>query len=315
MLNSLNEPTRCRNHSRATKIGARTWKRKELCSKGVPCLSRSRKRISPSSLSSIASLRRAKLTRAAFTTERSSAIESSSRTKPWSSTRIVPSAKTSAVRAMSSSVPRLYVGTSGWAYPSWKPGFYPAGTVSGDFLRYYAQRFSTVELNTTGYRLPAEEQFDRWAEQTPPGFTFAPKLPANRPRLVADFSDRVRRLGDRLGPVRVSFKSARDDGLLELLLGSLDPSLQLAFDLEDSSWDGIEPRLEEAGAVRVNNLETEAPFRYVRLREPPYSDEDLRGWAERLRRLDVPTFVSLRHEDEPTAPRYAARLVELVASR
>ena len=207
----------------------------------------------------------------------------------------------------------LHVGTSGWAYPSWKPRFYPAGTSSGDFLRFYSERFSTVELNTTGYRLPAEGQFERWAEQTPPGFTFAPKLPAQRPRLVAEFSDRVRRLGDRLGPVRVSFKSPRDDGLLELLLGSLDPSLQLAFDLEDSSWDGIEPRLEEAGAARVNDLETEAPFRYVRLREPQYSDEDLRAWADRLRGSPVPTYVYLRHEDEPTAPAYAARLVELLS--
>src|SRR5918912_279578 len=313
MLNSLKEPTRWRNHSRATKIGARTWKRNELCSKGVPWCSRSRKRISPSSLSSIASFRRAKLTRAAFTTERSSAMESSRRTKPWSSTRIVPSAKTSAVRAMSSSVPRLSVGTSGWAYPSWKPGFYPAGTASGDFLRFYAERFPTVELNTTGYRLPAEEQFDRWAAQTPPGFAFAPKLPGQRPQLVAEFSARVRRLGERLGPVRVSIKSPRDEGLLELLLGSLDLSLRLAFDLEDPSWDGIEPRLAAAGAVRVNDLESEAPFRYVRLREPPYSDDDLRGWAERLRQLDVPAFVYLRHEDEPTAPRYAARLRELLA--
>jgi uncharacterized protein YecE (DUF72 family) len=206
----------------------------------------------------------------------------------------------------------LHVGTSGWAYPSWKPGFYPAGTASSDFLRFYSERFSTVELNTTGYRLPAEEQFERWAEQTPPGFTFAPKLPAQRPRIVAEFSDRVRRLGDRLGPVRVSFKSPRDEGLLELLLGSLEPSLRLAFDLEGPSWDGIESRLTEAGAVRVNDLESEAPFRYVRLREPPYSDDDLRSWAERLSALDVPTFVYLRHEDEPTAPRYAQRLVELL---
>jgi uncharacterized protein YecE (DUF72 family) len=220
---------------------------------------------------------------------------------------------TSSITAMSSSVPRLYVGTSGWAYPSWKPGFYPAGTASGDFLRFYAERFPTVELNTTGYRLPAEEQFDRWAAQTPSGFAFAPKLPGQRPQLVAEFSARVRRLGDRLGPVRVSIKSPRDEGLLELLLGSLDPSLRLAFDLEDPSWDGIEGRLVEAGAVRVNDLAADAPFRYVRLREPPYSDDDLRGWAGQLRRVEVPTFVYLRHEDEPTAPRYAARLTELLS--
>jgi len=239
-------------------------------------------------------------------------MESSRRTKPWSRTGIVPSAITPVVTATSASVPTLYVGTSGWAYPSWKPGFYPAGTASGDLLRFYAERFPTVELNTTGYRLPAEEQFDRWAAQTPAGFTFAPKLPGQRPQLVAEFSARVRRLGDRLGPVRISIKSPRDEGLLELLLGSLDPSLRLAFDLEDPSWDGIEGRLAEAGAVRVNDLESEAPFRYVRLREPPYTDDDLREWAKRLRPLDVPTFVYLRHEDEPTAPRYAERLLELL---
>src|SRR5918992_5907592 len=104
MLNSLKEPTRCRIHSRATKIGARMWKRKELCSKGVPCRSRMRKRIKPSSDSSISSLRRAKLTRAALTTERSVAIASSRRTKPWSRTRIVCSGNTSVVTAKT---PRL----------------------------------------------------------------------------------------------------------------------------------------------------------------------------------------------------------------
>jgi uncharacterized protein YecE (DUF72 family) len=217
------------------------------------------------------------------------------------------------VIATKSSLTRPSVGTSGWAYPTWKPGFYPAGTQSREFLRFYAERFPTVELNTTGYRLPAEEQFERWAEQTPPGFTFAPKLPAHRPQLVADFSERVRRLADRLGPVRVSVKSARDEGMIELLLGSLDPSLQLAFDLEHPSWEGIEPRLAEAGAVRVNDLETEAPFRYVRLREPPYSDSALQEWAMRLRALRAPTYVYFRHEDRPTAPAYAARLAALCA--
>ena len=104
----------------------------------------------------------------------------------------------------------MHVGTSGWSYPSWKPGFYPAGT---------------------GYRIPAEEQFARWAEQTPPGFRFAPKLAGNRPGLLADFGPRVGALGDRLGPIRVSLISARDEGMIELILGSLDPGLQVAFDL------------------------------------------------------------------------------------
>ena len=210
------------------------------------------------------------------------------------------------------SVTRASVGTSGWSYPSWRPGFYPADVKPPDFLRYYAQRFTTVELNTTGYRLPAEEQFRRWAEQVPDGFRFAVKFQAYRPEQAATFEERVHALGDRLGPIRVVLQSARDEGMLTLLLGSLSPELQLAFDLRHPSWDGIEPMLAEAGAVRVDSLEPGAPFHYVRLREPPYADEELAAWAERIRALSAPAFVYLRHEDEPTAPAYAARLVELL---
>jgi len=209
-------------------------------------------------------------------------------------------------------MPDARIGTSGWSYPSWKPGFYPAGTDAKEFLAHYASRLPTVELNTTGYRLPAEDQFRRWADQTPAGFTFAPKLAGNRPRMVAEFSERVRRLGDRLGPVRVQLISARDEGMLELLLGSLDPDLRLAFDLGHRSWDGIEPRLAAAGAVRVNDLESEAPFRYVRFRDPPYSEAELASWAEQLRGVREPTYAYFRHEDDPTAPYSAMRLLELL---
>jgi uncharacterized protein YecE (DUF72 family) len=218
------------------------------------------------------------------------------------------------VTATRSSLEGLHVGTSGWAYPSWKPGFYPAGTDSREFLRFYAERFDTVELNTTGYRLPAEEQFRRWAETAPEGFTFAPKLPGHRPQIVAEFSERVSHLGDRLGPVRVSLKSVRDDGMLTLLLGSLDADLRLAFDLEHPSWDGVEPLLAEAGAVRVNDAETPAPFRYLRLREPPYDDAELAAWAATAReavQVGAEVWCFLRHEEEPTAPRYAERLRQL----
>jgi uncharacterized protein YecE (DUF72 family) len=202
---------------------------------------------------------------------------------------------------------RVSVGTSGWSYPSWRPGFYPPGTDPASFLAYYAEQFSTVELNTTGYRVPAEDQFLRWAEQVPDGFEFAPKLPGNRLRGLDMFTDRVRALGDRLGPVRVSLKNRRDEGVLELLLGSLDSSLRLAFDLEHPSWEGIEERLAREGAVRVNDLDHPAPFRYLRRREAP--DEEL---VALVRAQDVPVYVYFRHDEEPDAPAYARRLQELL---
>jgi uncharacterized protein YecE (DUF72 family) len=195
----------------------------------------------------------------------------------------------------------IHVGTSGWSYPSWRGGFYPAGADPKTFLAFYAERFDTVELNTTGYRLPAEEQFARWAEQTPSGFTFAVKMPLTRLERVGTFVERVRALGDRLGPLRVTVQSARDDGLLTFLQGSLPPELDVAYDFRHESWDAVE------GIVRVNDPDAE-PFRYIRLREPPYSDEDLRVLAGRLR---PPAWVYFRHEDEPTAPEYARRLLQM----
>jgi uncharacterized protein YecE (DUF72 family) len=205
-------------------------------------------------------------------------------------------------------LPRVSVGTSGWSYPSWRPDFYPAGTDPAGFLAFYAARFPTVELNTTGYRLPAEDQFRRWAEQVPDGFEFAPKLPGHRLRGLDEFAARAGALADRLGPVRVSLKNARDDGVLDLLLGSLDPGLRLAFDLEHPSWAGIEERLGEAGAVRVNDLDHPAPFRYLRRREPPDAE-----FAARIAAATEPVYVYFRHDEAPAAPAHAAQLLELLS--
>jgi uncharacterized protein YecE (DUF72 family) len=204
--------------------------------------------------------------------------------------------------ATPSTVTGVHVGTSGWSYPTWRGGFYPEGADPKTFLSFYAERFDTVELNTTGYRLPAEGQFERWAEQVPAGFTFAPKMPVTRLDRIGTFVERLRALGNKLGPIRLTIQSARDDGLLTFLQGSLPPELLVAWDFRHESWDGVE------GVVRVNDVSAE-PFRYLRLREPPYSDDDLRTLAASLR---PPAFVYFRHEDEATAPAYAERLRSLV---
>ena len=196
----------------------------------------------------------------------------------------------------------IKIGTSGWSYPSWRPGFYPADLQPAEFLRFYGERFDTVELNSTGYRLPSADQFRRWADAVPDGFEFAVKFSLVRLDRVTTFLERVLALGDRLGPVRVVYEGPRDDGTLSFVQGSLPPEVRLAWDLRDESWAGL------GGVLRVNDPDAE-PFRYLRLREPPYTDDDLRMIAESIR---APAYVYVRHEDEPTAPATAERLRALL---
>jgi len=195
-------------------------------------------------------------------------------------------------------VTAVRVGTSGWSYPSWRPGFYPDGTKPEEFLAFYAARFDTVELNSTGYRLPSADQFRRWAEAVPDGFEFAPKFALTRLDRVGSFVERVTALGDRLGPIRVVYMGPRDEGTLSYVQGSVPEDVRLAWDFRDESWEGVE------GVVSVGDPGAE-PFRYLRLREPPYTDDELRAFAASIR---DPAYVYLRHEDEPTAPVFADRL-------
>jgi uncharacterized protein YecE (DUF72 family) len=136
----------------------------------------------------------------------------------------------------------------------------------------------------------------------PDGFEFAVKFSLTRLDRVGTFLERVLALGDRLGPVRVVYEGPRDDGTLSFVLGSVPDEVRLAWDLRDESWAGVD------GVVRVNDPGAE-PFRYLRLREPPYTDEDLGEIAAAIR---DPAYVYVRHEDEPTAPAIAERLRRLL---
>ncbi|WP_411277356.1 DUF72 domain-containing protein [Gaiella sp.] len=209
----------------------------------------------------------------------------------------------------------LHVGTSGWGYPSWQPGFYPAGLDRGAFLTFYAAHLDTVELNATKYRLPSEQQFRSWAAQVPDGFRFAVKAPDGIEGRLATFEERVRCLGDRLGCVRVVVERPRDDGFLELFLGSVDPTIRYALDLRDPSWDGVEPRLSEARVVRVDDRSGAAGWAYLRFRELVYPDIELGAIATELgeqARSGTDVLAYFRHGDAPDAPR-AATLVRALA--
>jgi uncharacterized protein YecE (DUF72 family) len=217
---------------------------------------------------------------------------------------------------------RLYAGASGFSYPSWKGDFYPDDAKSEDFLRLYAERVNTVELNNTFYRVPPEDQFDRWAAQVPEGFRFGVTMSRRltsfgRVEGVDEFCRMAKRFGDRLGPLRIKVPQARDDGFLRLLLDSLDPEVPAALDFRHDSWDDAEVQatLDERGVARVDDLEGAALFRYLRLREPPYEEAELAALAETVRAQvegGVDVYAYFRHEDEPTAPRFATRLRELV---
>jgi Protein of unknown function DUF72 len=196
----------------------------------------------------------------------------------------------------------IKIGTSGWSYPSWKPGFYPDGLQPTEFLGFYAERFDTVELNSTGYRLPSADQFRKWAAAVPDGFEFSVKFSLTRLDRVTTFLERAMALGDRLGPVRVVYEGPRDDGTLSFVQGSVPEAVRLAWDFRDESWGGVD------GVVRVNDPSAE-PFRYLRLREPPYSDDELAAIAPTIR---DPAYIYVRHEDEPTAPETADRLRALL---
>jgi uncharacterized protein YecE (DUF72 family) len=128
-------------------------------------------------------------------------------------------------------VAALLVGSSGFSYREWKGSFYPAGLSPREYLRSYAERLPSVEVNATFHNLPSEESVRSWAEQTPPGFRFAVKLS----RVIADggrveraetFCRRMRLLGERLGPILVQLERPRDEGFLRLLRDSLDPDLR-----------------------------------------------------------------------------------------
>jgi uncharacterized protein YecE (DUF72 family) len=145
------------------------------------------------------------------------------------------------------------VGTQGWNYDAWVGPFYPTGTRSGDYLTVYARAFGTVEVDSTFYAIPAVKTVRGWAARTPPGFSFALKLPQeitheNRLRDSADllslFFDRARELGDKLGPILVQL--GPDFGPVELpalaqFLPQLPRDLRIAVEFRQRGWihDGL----------------------------------------------------------------------------
>src|SRR5579864_1295325 len=156
----------------------------------------------------------------------------------------------------------IYAGTSGWAYATWKPDFYPAKLASAKFLSHYATRLNTVEVNYTFRRFPTEKLLRGWIEATPPNFKFAIKAHQKithvaRLRDVAEFaSDFLRSLQPldqekKLGPVLFQLPPFLkcDVALLKNFLATLPQTLRAAFEFRHESWFSEEVY----GALRAAN--------------------------------------------------------------
>jgi uncharacterized protein YecE (DUF72 family) len=224
----------------------------------------------------------------------------------------------------------IYAGTSGWAYPSWKPDFYPGKLASAKFLSHYATRLNTVEVNYTFRRFPTEKLLRGWIEATPANFQFAIKAHQKithvaRLRDVGDFtSDFLRSLQPldeekKFGPVLFQLPPFLkcDVALLKDFLASLPRSLRAAFEFRHSSWFCGEAYalLRSANAALCNaeseKLETPdvqtADFAYLRLRKEKYSAKERKELEQRIARLgnggDV--YIYFKHEDTPEGALHA----------
>jgi uncharacterized protein YecE (DUF72 family) len=231
---------------------------------------------------------------------------------------------------------QLFVGTSGYSYKEWKGNFYPEELAQKAILNYYAQRFSTVEVNNSFYRMPDASVFSTWARQVPPGFRFAIKAPqaiTHFKRLkdaqgaTKDFLRAAAVLKHQRGPLffQLPPNFKKDLPRLKDFLRLIGKRTSVAFEFRHASWlddDVFECLRAKSCALCIADMEdlprpelvSTAGFGYVRLRRKRYTRGQLAEWIERigLQNWDE-AYVFFKHENTGTGPRFAARFLELVA--
>ena len=233
---------------------------------------------------------------------------------------------------MSAAPARVFVGTSGYNYPEWRGSFYPEKLSTAKMLAYYAERFPTVEINYTFYRIPTEKLLAGWAAGTPENFSFTLKAPRRITHdsklqrcedLVQTFCRTARTLGPRLATLLFqlppNFK--KDAGVLEAFLELLPEGTRAAFEFRHTSWfdrdifDALRRRniaLCVADSEKIHTpIEVTADYGYFRLRDEGYQEADIVRWADTIRGLtgvsDV--FVYFKHEEQGLGPEFARKLI------
>jgi len=225
----------------------------------------------------------------------------------------------------------MLAGTSGYSYKEWLGPFYPRKLPAQEMLRYYAERFPTVEINNTFYRMPAESLVERWAQEVPEGFAFTLKAPRRITHVkrlkeveeaVAEFARRATPLGDKLAVMLFQLPPSMRKDLPRLrdLLAALPPG-RVAVEFRHASWHDDEVydalRARSAMICVAENDDGGTPFlctsdaAYLRLRRTRYGDDDLRAWIDRLAAQPLDrAYVYFKH-DAGLAPQFAGRFEEM----
>ncbi len=238
---------------------------------------------------------------------------------------------------------RIAVGTSGFAYKEWKGSFYPADLPADGMLRFYGERFRTVEINNTFYRMPTEKVLVGWAADVPDGFTFVLKASqriTHRKRLkevgeeVQYFLKTANVLGPKLGPTLFQLPPnlKKDLPRLVAFLALVPATWRAALEFRHPSWFDDEvlaalkernaalciadtdPEEGEAEPLQVPIVAT-ADWGYLRLRRAEYRKPDLQRWAATV--TEQPwrdAFVFFKHEDAGAGPKLANEFTALLPS-
>jgi len=236
----------------------------------------------------------------------------------------------------------IHIGTSGWHYGHWAGPFYPKDVSKERFLSYYADRFYTVEINNSFYRLPEKKTFKQWQDTVPVGFIFAVKASRfithmkklkDPGQTLSIFMERIEGLQDKLGPILFQLPPywSRNIERLKAFLSALPGGYRYAFEFRDPSWFHYEVygALAERGAAFCiyelaglqSPREITADFTYIRLHGPGdaysgcYGAETLAGWVDAFSRWakeGKEIYCYFDNDELGYAARNAAELQELV---
>jgi uncharacterized protein YecE (DUF72 family) len=229
----------------------------------------------------------------------------------------------------------IRIGTSGYSYAEWKGNFYPEKMAAKDMLRYYAERFPTVEINNTFYRMPKEDLLNGWAAQVPESFQFVIKASQRITHIKRlkecgeelGYLFRVTStLGARLGPLLFQLPPnfRKDVPRLQGFLDAMPERRPVAIEFRHASWfddetfqalrnQGAALCVADTGEEPVVPLVATTDWGYLRLRREDFSDADLGEWARKIRAQPwTQAYVFMKHEEEGRGPKLAARLIEIL---